>query len=93
MAGHVVSGGHLKVAPDVRIGGNSVLLHDVTEPGDYMGYPLMEKRSWFRTQRAVEDLLDLQRQVRELRKRLDEQARRAPSGPRAPRPPRRDGHG
>ncbi|MHC4514354.1 MAG: UDP-3-O-(3-hydroxymyristoyl)glucosamine N-acyltransferase [Planctomycetota bacterium] len=47
--GHVVTGGHLTVCDDVNIGGNSVLVRDVTEPGDYMGYPLQRMKDWGRT--------------------------------------------
>ncbi len=47
--GHVVTGGHLTVCSDVNVGGNSVLVKDVTEPGDYMGYPLQRVNQWART--------------------------------------------
>ncbi|MEE9127044.1 MAG: UDP-3-O-(3-hydroxymyristoyl)glucosamine N-acyltransferase [Planctomycetota bacterium] len=46
--GHVVSAGHLTVCDDVNVGGNSVLVRDVTEPGDYMGYPLQKVKDWGR---------------------------------------------
>jgi len=55
LAGSVGISGHLKIAADVRLGGGSVVLRDVTEPGDYMGNPLMEKRRFLR-------LLRMQRQ-------------------------------
>lgn len=55
LAGSVGISGHLKIAADVRLGGGSVVLRDVPEPGDYMGNPLMEKRRFLR-------LLRLQRQ-------------------------------
>jgi len=47
--GHVVSAGHLTVCDDVNVGGNSVLVKDVSEPGDYMGYPLQRVQQWART--------------------------------------------
>ena len=47
--GHVVSAGHLTVVDDVNVGGNSVLVRDVTKPGDYMGYPLQRVKQWART--------------------------------------------
>lgn len=68
LAGHTVSAGHIKIGNDVRIGGNSVLYRDITEPGDYVGYPLQEKRRWMRSLRAIDQLLELQEAVRELRK-------------------------
>lgn len=70
IAGHVVSSGHLKVGDDVRVGGASVLHRDVAAPGDYIGYPLMEKARWMRTVKALDKLVELQQRVRELEKRL-----------------------
>jgi UDP-3-O-[3-hydroxymyristoyl] glucosamine N-acyltransferase len=55
LAGNVGISGHLRIGADVRIGGGSVVLRDVPEPGDYMGHPLMPKRQFLR-------LLRLQRQ-------------------------------
>jgi UDP-3-O-[3-hydroxymyristoyl] glucosamine N-acyltransferase len=69
IAGHVVSSGHLKVADDVKIGGNSVIYFDLDQAGEYVGYPLQEKRQWFRTLRVLDKLLELQQDVRELKKR------------------------
>jgi len=72
MAGHVSIGGHRKIGDDVRIGGNSCVLFDVEEAGDYMGYPLVEKRKWIRLMTAQRDLLELQDQVDELRKAIEQ---------------------
>ena len=69
IAGHVVTSGHNKVGDDVKIGGNSVVYYDLEEPGEYVGYPLQEKRQWFRTLRALDKLLDLQTDVRELKRK------------------------
>jgi UDP-3-O-[3-hydroxymyristoyl] glucosamine N-acyltransferase len=71
MAGHVSIGGHRKIGDDVRIGGNSCVLIDVEEPGDYMGYPLVEKRKWIRLMAAQRDLLELQDRVEELRRAVE----------------------
>jgi UDP-3-O-[3-hydroxymyristoyl] glucosamine N-acyltransferase len=71
IAGHVVSGGHIKLGNDVRVGGNSVLYRDIPEAGDYLGYPLQEKRRWMRTLRALDQVLELQAEVRELRRKLE----------------------
>lgn len=68
VGGHTVSAGHLRVGDDVRIGGNSVLRHDVLEPGDYVGYPLQEKRRWARTLRTLDQLIDLRAQVKAMSK-------------------------
>lgn len=71
IAGHVVSSGHLEVAADVRVGGNSTIYRDIEEAGDYLGYPLQDKRRWMRSLRAIDHILELQEEVRRLRKKVD----------------------
>jgi UDP-3-O-[3-hydroxymyristoyl] glucosamine N-acyltransferase len=66
IAGHVLSTGHLSIADDVKVGGNSGILHDIVEPKEYMGWPLMEKGRWFRTMRVMEGLIELRDEVRRL---------------------------
>ncbi|MBK8980623.1 MAG: UDP-3-O-(3-hydroxymyristoyl)glucosamine N-acyltransferase [Planctomycetes bacterium] len=66
IGGHTVVAGHLKVAAGVRIGGNSVLLSDVTEPGDYMGYPLQKRMRWGRTLWVLRHLVDMRGLLRHL---------------------------
>jgi UDP-3-O-[3-hydroxymyristoyl] glucosamine N-acyltransferase len=70
IGGHTVSQGHLRVAADVRVGGASVIHDDLAEAGDYLGYPLQHKRQWVRTLHAIDSLLALQQEVRELKKKL-----------------------
>lgn len=71
MGGHSVSAGHLKIASDVRVGGNSVVHKDLKDAGDYLGYPLQEKRRWVRTMGAIDRLIELQGDVRALKKRTE----------------------
>ncbi len=71
IAGHTVSAGHIKIGNDVRVGGNSVLYRDLAEPGDYVGYPLQEKKRWMRSLRAIDRILELQEEVRRLAKLAD----------------------
>ena len=68
LAGHTVSAGHLRVADDTRIGGNSTLYGDVTEAGEYLGFPLMEKRRFGRHLRALRNLVDMYQDVGKLSK-------------------------
>jgi len=68
VAGHTVSAGHIEICDDVRVGGNSVLYRDIDEPGDYVGYPLQEKRRWMRSLRAIDHILELQAEVKRLAK-------------------------
>lgn len=74
--GHVVLGGHLKIVSDVRIGGNSGTVRDVDEPGDYMGWPLLEKRQFARHFRVLRDLVEMQGDLEELKR----QQRPEPAG-------------
>ena len=59
VAGHTVFGGHLKIGNDIRIGGNSGVLEDLSEPGDYMGWPLLPMREYVATRRAMRDLAQM----------------------------------
>jgi len=72
VGGHTISSGHLKIGDDVRIGGASVVHRDVDQPGDYVGYPLQEKRRWMRTARAIDQLVDLRAEVKRLEKAIAE---------------------
>ena len=66
--GHVVAAGHLHVTDDARIAGNSALRHDVTEPGDYAGYPLMPKSEYGRFHWLMRRALPLYEEYRKRRK-------------------------
>ena len=70
MAGHIAISGHLEITDDVRIGGNSCILRDVTKAGDYMGDPLVEKKKWFRMLGAHRELIEMQATVAALQKEL-----------------------
>lgn len=70
LAGHVVVAGHLRVVSDVRLGGATILLEDVLESGDHMGYPVQEKMRHLRNRRAMRDLADIRTTVEHLRQRL-----------------------
>ena len=74
VAGHVVSAGWVSVCDDVVIGGNSVLVHDVSEPGEYGGYPLMPRRKAARTVVLHGRLTELAAEIKQLRERLEEKA-------------------
>jgi UDP-3-O-[3-hydroxymyristoyl] glucosamine N-acyltransferase len=57
IAGNVGISGHLTIGADVRLGGGTVVLKDVIEPGDYMGHPLLEKRRFLRLLRVLRGLV------------------------------------
>lgn len=54
LGGQVGIADHLSICGGVRIGGGSSVTEDVTEPGDYIGFPLLRARDW---QRRTADLL------------------------------------
>lgn len=70
LGGHVTAAGHLEIGDDVRIGGGSGLLRDIDKPGDYMGYPLLEKKRHARQLVVLRDLIELHADVEELKRRL-----------------------
>ena len=51
LAGQAGVAGHLKIASDCRFAGDTVVLRDVEESGDYMGHPMMTKRQYLRLMR------------------------------------------
>lgn len=78
--GHVVSAGHLTVVDDVNVGGNSVLVKDVTEPGDYMGYPLQNVKQWVRTLNVLGRPNELRRLLKEQQQQEQQQQDRERDG-------------
>lgn len=58
IGGNTGISGHLDIAADVRLGGGSIVLKDIPEPGDYMGQPLMEKRLFLRLLREQRRLVE-----------------------------------
>jgi UDP-3-O-[3-hydroxymyristoyl] glucosamine N-acyltransferase len=54
--GKCAAGGHLFIAAGVRLGGGTQALKSIREPGEYMGYPPVEKRMFVRIAKAVQDL-------------------------------------
>ena len=46
--GHVITAAHVEVCDDVNVGGNSALVKGISEPGNYMGYPLQSVKQWAR---------------------------------------------
>ncbi|MGE3171927.1 MAG: UDP-3-O-(3-hydroxymyristoyl)glucosamine N-acyltransferase [Planctomycetota bacterium] len=71
MAGHIAIAGHLSISRDVRVGGNSCILRDVPEPGDYMGHPLVEKLKFIRMMRSYRHLGELFEEVDQLRRAVN----------------------
>ena len=58
LGGIVGVSGHLKIAADVRLAGGTLCFKDVSEPGDYMGHPMMKKRQYMRFLRLLRAMAD-----------------------------------
>ena len=56
LAGQVGIAGHLKIVADCRFAGDTVVLKDIAEAGDYMGHPVMPKRKYLRLMRELRKL-------------------------------------
>lgn len=56
LAGQVGISGHLKIASDCRFAGDTVVLKDIEQSGDYMGHPVMAKRKYLRLMRELRKL-------------------------------------
>ena len=71
LAGQVGSGGHLTIGDGVTAVAQSGIPSDV-EPGRVIaGSPAIDMRDWLRASAAFPRLADLQKEVRELRRRVD----------------------
>jgi UDP-3-O-[3-hydroxymyristoyl] glucosamine N-acyltransferase len=56
LAGQVGIAGHLNIQPDSRFAGDTVVLKNLPESGDYMGHPVMPKRKYLRLMRILRKL-------------------------------------
>jgi UDP-3-O-[3-hydroxymyristoyl] glucosamine N-acyltransferase len=68
--GNSVVSAHLTLADDVALAGRSTVTSDVTEPGQYGGYPLQPLKDAMRTLAAVGQLTELRRQLNRVLRHL-----------------------
>ncbi len=68
--GRTTISGHLKVADHTKFGGLSGITKDVTEPGDYGGFPLQGFKEAARTRAAIRNLPKIMRQMRTVMRHL-----------------------
>ena len=57
--GRSACAGHITIADGVRLGGGTNALRSIREPGEYMGYPPVEKKRFVRIQKAIVDLPEM----------------------------------
>lgn len=67
--GQVGIAGHLHIADKVQIASQSGIAKDVTEPGGYMGSPIMSGIKFHRANAVFHKLPELSAQVRQLEKK------------------------
>lgn len=72
LAGQVGVAGHLKIGDNVQVGGKSGVMHDLEEPGGYVGTPAMPFAQARRVYSIFTELPELQKRVKELEQRLAE---------------------
>ena len=70
LAGQVGVAGHLKLGDNVQVGGKSGVMHDLEEPGGYVGTPAMPFAQARRVYSIFTELPELQKRVKELEQRL-----------------------
>ncbi len=63
--------GHLELGDGVKVAAGSAVFHDVPAGGVYGGRPAIEQQRWLRQQASLQQLPDLIKEIRELRKRLE----------------------
>ena len=70
--GQVGIAGHLHIADKVQIASQSGIAKDVTEPGGYMGSPIMSGIKFHRANAVFHKLPELSAQVRQLEKKIEQ---------------------
>ncbi len=68
--GNSVVSAHLTLADDVELAGRSTVTSDVTEPGQYAGYPLQPRMDAMRTLASLGHITEMRRDLKRVLKRL-----------------------
>lgn len=76
LGGQVGVIGHLNVGAGARVAAGSRVLSDLPPASENGGYPAVNQAHWLREQAARQRLPDLLKQVRELKKRIEELEKR-----------------
>jgi UDP-3-O-[3-hydroxymyristoyl] glucosamine N-acyltransferase len=85
--GNSVVSSHLTIADDVSLAGRSTVTNDISEPGEYGGYPLQPLRQALRTIATLGGLTEMRKNLARVMRRLEPAA----SGDHAADPPRTHG--
>ncbi len=68
--GNSVVSSHLSIADGVTLAGRSTVTNDITEPGEYGGYPLQPLRLAMRTLATIGTLTEMRKNLAKVMKRL-----------------------
>ncbi|MGE3975766.1 MAG: UDP-3-O-(3-hydroxymyristoyl)glucosamine N-acyltransferase [Bdellovibrionales bacterium] len=66
---------HVTLASGVRLGGVSVVTKDVTEPGDYGGYPLQKIKDYLKTTASLPSLPEMRKELARLSRLLEKDSK------------------
>jgi UDP-3-O-[3-hydroxymyristoyl] glucosamine N-acyltransferase len=69
--GNSVVSSHLTLADDVTLAGRSTVTNDISEPGEYGGYPLQPLRQALRTIATIGGITDMRKNLARVMKRLE----------------------
>jgi UDP-3-O-[3-hydroxymyristoyl] glucosamine N-acyltransferase len=72
LAGQVGVVGHIRVGDLARVGAQSGVAHDVPDAATVSGSPAFDHREWLKASAAYAQLGELAREIRRLRRRVDE---------------------
>ena len=78
LGGQAGLAGHLKIGDQARIGAQAGVPRDVEAGASLMGTPTMPMLGWYRSSSTFEKLPEMARELRELRKRIEELEKRGP---------------
>lgn len=71
MGGRVTIGGHLNICDRVQIAGVSAITKDITEPGQYGGYPLQPLKDSLRSLATLASLPEMRKTLADLNKKVN----------------------
>lgn len=72
-AGSSGVGDHLTIASDIRVAAKAGAVTNLSEKGDYAGYPAIPGPTWHRQRIAISKLPELMKRVRVLEKKMEEE--------------------
>lgn len=72
LAGQAGITGHIHIVDNVILGGKTGVIGNITEPGEYVGYPARPHKEWSRSQVLVGHLSEMRKKLRQLEKTIQQ---------------------